>query len=567
VTSYQKILELLNKKEKISLIWLVVLSIFVSLIEAIGISAIMPFIDIATNFENIQTNQYYQSIFDSLNFTHEVDFAIAFGFILVLFYVFRGGLNWFYSYAMARFSENLYAHITQKLFKVYLAMTYKTFSVKNSSYLTKAIITESSFIAIVIRSILVTISEVFVILFVYILMLIVNWQITLIFTAILCFKAVFIVRSISYKIKSKGQERAEIQAKFYEVVNRVLANFKQIKLQDKKRLLETTSHFSDLADGYADVNAKYVFLRDFPRLFLEASGFSLLVLLLIYLLYSSQSSIAYILPTLSLFVLALYRLLPSVNRVVRGYNDLMYYHKSIDIVYDELKTKRESLGSSVVNFNATVELLNIDFFYQNKLVLDHVSLTINKGDKVAFIGESGSGKTTLVDLIIGLHKPNQGLIKIDGNEINDDNMQDWRAQIGYIPQHVYLFDGTIADNVCFGRELDAKQLELSLKQANIFEFFQERQGVNTLVGEGGIQLSGGQKQRIAIARALYGQPEVLVLDEATSALDETTEKKIMNEVYKISNNKTLIIVAHRISTIEACDRKFRVAGGKVEQIK
>jgi ATP-binding cassette subfamily B protein len=273
--------------------------------------------------------------------------------------------------------------------------------------------------------------------------------------------------------------------------------------------------------------------------------------------------VAYILPTLSLFVLALYRLLPSVNRIVNGYNTLLYYHKSIDIIYKELSVSQENLASEVIEFNKKIELKDIDFAYQERLILDNINLTIGKGDKIAFVGDSGSGKSTLVDLIIGLYRPDQGEMKIDDVLVDKSNLQNWRSQIGYIPQQVYLFDGTIAENICFGRVLDGNLLEKVLKQADIFNFLQTKQGVETLVGEGGVQLSGGQKQRVAIARALYGQPEILVLDEATSALDEGIESKIMNEIYKISQDKTLIIVAHRLSTIKGCDRVFEIKNGLI----
>jgi ABC-type multidrug transport system fused ATPase/permease subunit len=239
----------------------------------------------------------------------------------------------------------------------------------------------------------------------------------------------------------------------------------------------------------------------------------------------------------------------------------LYYHKSIDVIDEELKTAQEDSGNEIIEFEDKIELINVDFSYQEKAVLSGINLTINKGEKIAFIGESGSGKSTLVDLIIGLHRSNQGEIKIDGVLVDESNLQNWRSQIGYIPQQVYLFDGTISQNVCFGRDLDKSLLETTLKQANILDFLQTKQGVETLVGEDGVQLSGGQKQRIAIARALYGQPEILVLDEATSALDDKTEKKIMDEIYQISRDKTLIIVAHRLSTIEGCDHTYKIKNG------
>jgi ABC-type multidrug transport system fused ATPase/permease subunit len=250
-----------------------------------------------------------------------------------------------------------------------------------------------------------------------------------------------------------------------------------------------------------------------------------------------------------------------VNRIVTGYNTLLYYHRSIDVIDEELKTTQEDLGNKIIEFKDKIELTNVNFSYQEKEVLCGINLTINKGEKIAFIGESGSGKSTLVDLIIGLYRFNQGEMKIDSVLVDESNLQNWRSQIGYIPQQVYLFDGTIAENVCFGRDLDKSLLETVLKHANILDFLQTKQGVNTLVGEGGVQLSGGQKQRVAIARALYGQPEILVLDEATSALDEETERKIMNEIYQISQDKTLIVIAHRLSTIKGCDKIYQLEDG------
>ena len=554
---------LLDKHDKLLLVWLILFSIFISVVEAIGISAIMPFIDIATNFDNIHSNKYYQWVFDFFSFENEVNFTIIFGLVLFSFYVFRGGVNLSYSFVMLHFTENLYAQTTKKLFKTYLTMPYQVFTNKNSSYLTKAIITEAVLLSKVISSALLMISEVFVIIFLYILMLIVSWKITLVFTVVLSIKMLFLTQTISKKIKSVGKIREMAEAQFFEIINRFFGNFKQSKLQDKDRIKAVKNEFSIVVDEYAKANVTSGFLSSFPRLFLETVGFSMIIILLATLLYFNQSNVAYIIPTLSLFAIALYRLLPSVNRIVNGYNTLLYYHKSIDIIDEELKITQEDLGNETIEFKDKIELTNVDFSYQEKKILSSTNLTINKGEKIAFIGESGSGKSTLVDLIIGLYRSNKGYIKIDSVLVDESNLQNWRAQIGYIPQQVYLFDGTITENVCFGRDLDKSLLETVLKQANIFDFLQTKQGVNTLVGEGGIQLSGGQKQRVAIARALYGQPEILVLDEATSALDEKTEIKIMEEIYKISQDKTLIVIAHRPSTIKDCDKIYKIKDGVI----
>jgi ATP-binding cassette, subfamily B, bacterial PglK len=196
-------------------------------------------------------------------------------------------------------------------------------------------------------------------------------------------------------------------------------------------------------------------------------------------------------------------------------------------------------------------------------IISGVSLEIKKGEKIAITGESGSGKSTLVDIITGIHKPVLGKVYIDDKAITDDNIRSWRKKIGYIPQSIYLFDGTVAENISFGSMPDVEKIITALKKANIWDFLSQKEGLNTKVGDGGIQLSGGQQQRIGIARALYDDPEVLVLDEATSALDNETEQKIMDEIYNVSANKTLIVIAHRLTTIERCDRRILIENGRI----
>jgi ATP-binding cassette subfamily B protein/ATP-binding cassette subfamily C protein len=196
-------------------------------------------------------------------------------------------------------------------------------------------------------------------------------------------------------------------------------------------------------------------------------------------------------------------------------------------------------------------------------VIKDVFLEIKKGEKIAFTGESGSGKTTMVDIIIGIYRPMKGQLLVDDVVIDNSNIRSWRSKIGYIPQDIYLFDGTVAENVTFGSEYDDKRIVEVLEKAKMWSFLETKEGIKTLVGEGGIQFSGGQKQRVGIARALYNDPEVLVLDEATSSLDDETESQIMDEIYDVSGSKTLIIIAHRLSTVERCDRRIQLDNGMI----
>jgi ATP-binding cassette subfamily B protein/ATP-binding cassette subfamily C protein len=292
-------------------------------------------------------------------------------------------------------------------------------------------------------------------------------------------------------------------------------------------------------------------------------GFSLLVTAVIFILASYQDP-SKVIPIISMYALALYRILPSVHRMLGNLNNIAYIHGALDILDKNVHQETENGGTAPLCFEKSIRLEDIIFRYTTgKDILNSISLEIKKGERVAFVGESGSGKSTLVDLIIGINKPDSGTIYIDGSALSDENIRTWRSKIGYIPQSIYLFDGTVAENVAFGSVHNETRIKQALQTANIWDFLSQKKGIYTIVGEGGIQLSGGQLQRIGIARALYDNPDVLVLDEATSALDTKTEAKIMDEIYSISKDKTLIIIAHRLSTVERCDRKIRIEEGRI----
>ncbi|CAA6804437.1 MAG: Phospholipid-lipopolysaccharide ABC transporter [uncultured Sulfurovum sp.] len=555
-----KLRSLLEKEDKQFLVGLILFSIFISIIEMVGISAIMPFIAMATDFTLIHSNSYYQAVYQFFDFDKEVSFVITFGMVLIVFYLFRSSINLLYFYLLNRFTQGRYHLLANRLFKNYMEMPYETFIAKNSSSLNKSIITEASNLTHLLSAILFMLSEIFVVILLYGMMLYVHYQITLLLSVILVFNALLMVKTVSVKIKKAGKDRAEAQKSFYEIINRSFANFKLIKLQKNRQ--EIFEDFGTFSASYAKANIVNSTLVQVPRLFLEAIGFGLIVLIVTYLVWKYENNISTVLALVSMFVLALYRLMPSVNRIMNSYNQILFYHKSLEIVDNDLKYEREVLGDKEIVFKHEIKVENIGFEYEeNHPILKDINLSINKGAKVAFVGESGSGKSTLVDLLIGLNKAKTGSILIDGERLSEDNMPSWRSKIGYIPQSVYLFDGTVGENVAFGLHYDAERIAKVLKQAKIDQFLAEKKGAETFVGEGGVMLSGGQKQRIAIARALYMNPEVLVLDEATSALDDETEQEIMNEIYMISKDKTLIIIAHRLSTIDRCDRVYKVDKG------
>lgn len=557
----KKLKTILSKKDKIYLFVLLLMSILLSFIETIGISAIMPFITVATNPIQITQNEYFKVIYDFFAFESDINFVIFFGIVLILFYIFRAIYTMFYTYLLNKFSFGRYHIFAFRLFENYVNLPYKKFVKRNSSQFTKAIVTEASNLSNYVQNLLMMLSEVFTIILLYSLLLIVNWKMTLVLTFILGIKVLFLTKLLSKRIKIQGDKRSEIQLKFYKILSETFGNFKIIKLiQNEKKILD---EFSNASSGYARANIINATLQQLPKNVLETIGLGSLIAIVVFILIKYEDA-SIVLPIISMYALALYRMLPAINRILGSYNTMLFISKSLDIVYEELQYNPPIEGDEKINFKNEIRLNNISFEYiKSKPALNDVSITIKKGEKIAFIGESGSGKSTLVDLIIGLYRPIKGDIYIDGILLKDENIKSWRSKIGYIPQSIYLFDGTVKENVAFGYDLDENKVIECLKKANIYEFLLQKDGINTFVGEGGIQLSGGQKQRIGIARALYSNPEILVLDEATSALDHETETKIMQEIYEASSNKTLIIIAHRLSTVEQCERKITMSNGKI----
>ncbi len=441
-------------------------------------------------------------------------------------------------------------------------MPYRGFIDRNSSNLTKTIISEAQNVTELISALLFMVSEIFIIILIYTLFIYINWKITLVLSVILLLNALLLTQTVSKKIKKLGQKRELFQKRFFEVINTTMGNFKMIKLHGEEK--DILKEFSQSTDSFAKTYIANESLSNFPRLFLEAIGFSIVASIIIYLVYINQSDISHSFGLISMFILGLYCLLPSVNRILVSYNKILFYRKSLDIVHNDLIYEIEDLGTENISFNKEIRLENISFAYDEKEILKNVNLTIKKGEKIGIIGESGSGKSTLIDVIIGLYKPKYGKILIDKNELDEKNIKSWRKKIGYIPQMIYLKDGSVSENVAFLDEIDEIKVKEVLKKANILEFLEKyHEGIYTHIGENGVKLSGGQRQRIAIARALYNNPEILVLDEATSALDNKTEEKIMNEIYKVGENKTMIIIAHRISTLDRCDRIVKMEKGQV----
>ena len=556
-----KVLRLMTRRHKIHLVIVLILTIGFSVVETLGISAIMPFISIVSNPALLESG-FYKTAFDFFGSLDVEKFIITFGIGIIIFYIFRAVYSVALTYLINRYSLGMFKYFSKKLFGINLSVPYKVFAMKNSAEQMHAITGETLSISNIVLNFLQLCSEIFTVLMVYAVIVLLNWKMTLTVTAVLLFMVIFLLSMLTRISSAEGERKYVSSRKMNRILKETLGNLKYVKLKGNE---EEILHSYEKS---IEINTRSQMVTNIagivPKSILESLGFSLLIAVVIFIVWIYHDA-AKVIPIISMYALALYRILPSIHRMLLNINNVVYSEKTLESIYENLHQPVEEEGDVPLYFERSIRLENIHFNYiTGGDVITGVSLEIKKGEKIAFTGESGSGKSTLVDIITGIHKPLSGKVFIDDTVLTDENIRCWRKKIGYIPQSIYLFDGTVAENVSFGSTQDEERIKTALKKANIWDFLSQKEGINTLVGDGGIQLSGGQQQRIGIARALYDDPEILVLDEATSSLDTETEQKIMDEIYSVSANKTLIVIAHRLSTVERCDRRIRIVNGKIE---
>ncbi len=566
ITYLRKLNMVLSGEAKHGIVVLLFLSVFLSVVETIGVSAIMPFISVASDPGLIERNKYYSAIYQFTGFRSNIEFITVFGIALILFYLFRAVLNLYFTYLLNKYTYVRFQHLGLRLFSNYIALPYRDFISKHLSALTEKVTSETVTLSGLVQHSLFFLSEVFTFCFIYAFLLFVNFKVTLALTLVLAAKVCLLTRATAKVMKKYGDNRYEYQTRLFKIVNEAFRNFKVIKLlSNEKNIFDS---FREACLGYSEANTLSSTLVAVPRCVLEMTGFSIIVAAMIYIIYK-QGSIVALIPLITIYVLALVRMLPSVSRMMSSYNNILFTSRALEVIHEDLLHKPDRGQDLKIDFQKSIGIINAAFSYSDEKqnVLTDLNVTIPKGARMAFIGESGSGKSTLLDLIMGVYRPSRGEIRIDDTVLSDANIRDWQRKIGYIPQSIYLFEDTVAQNVVFGRDYDEHKIVEVLRKANIYDFLASKEGLETKVGEGGVKLSEGQKQRIGIARALYGDPEVLVLDEATSALDYETEARIMQEIYDIAVDKTLLIVAHRLSTIQGCDTVYGIGGGQIRSMQ
>lgn len=553
-----------------------------SLTETFGIGLLSPLFTIVSNPALIQQTQSLRRLSSLLNLQSNESFIVFLCSFIALVFVIKSIFYFLSKLYVLKFSHSHRGAIIEKLNEAYLLSDYDYFISKNSSSLIKNIVVETSvFSGNILLSILYGISNFMILICLLALMALTN---LVLLTGILA--SLLPVLILIYKLKNRlrhwGRSTSEAMQEIIKVLNHGLGGFKET------RIIGCFPYFNSQMEIYTKQYARACSLSTsfdmLPRILIESTLVIFIVSFIgISQLFPSQD-INSLVASLSVFAVASIRLLPAASQLLGTIGSIQTTKHVVDTLYTDLreieqqlvkrsatntyKDATDSTSFISLNFVDRIQISNISYRYPQKLspAIHEISLNIHKGESIAFIGKSGAGKTTLVDIILGLLIPQNGDITVDGVSIYE-NLRSWQNLVGYIPQSIFLLDDTVERNIAFGvphHLIDSQKLANAIAAAQLEELVEQLpDGIQTYVGERGVMLSGGQRQRIGIARALYHEREVLVLDEATSALDNETEKRVSEAIQNLAGQKTLIVIAHRLSTVEHCDRVYLLEKGKI----
>ena len=572
----KRLLYLLSSKDRKRASLLLIMVLIMALLDMLGVVSIMPFMAVLTNPEIVETNAILKTAFKTASiFGVETNrqFLFFLGVVVMIMLLVSLTFKALTMYLQVRFTSMCQYRIAKRLVEGYLYQPYSWILNRHSADLGKTILSEVGVVvAKGLKPMMNLITQGAVALTLMVMLTIINTKLALIIGFTFGTAYLIIYKLIRGFLTRIGQERLRANQLRFTSVIEAFGAFKELKISGLEKFF--AKRFSEQAKIFANHQASAQIISQLPRYFLEAIAFGGILLVVLY--YIKQSgTFTDVLPLIALYAFAGYRLMPALQLIYSNFTYLRSVGPSLDAMYDDLNSL-DSFSSQhdqgILPLNKSITLNHISYHYPNssKTALKDISLNIPAYTTVGLVGATGSGKTTTVDIILGLLEAQQGTLEVDGKVIDKHNLRAWQNSIGYVPQHIYLADNTVAANIAFGinpEDINQAAVERAAKIANLHEFVINELSLQyqTTLGERGIRLSGGQRQRIGIARALYHNPKILILDEATSALDNLTEKVVMEAVYKLSNKITIILIAHRLSTVKLCDNIYLLEKGKLKE--
>jgi ABC-type bacteriocin/lantibiotic exporter with double-glycine peptidase domain len=541
-------------------------------VELVGVGSISPFISVVSNPDVIHTNKYLDMIYDYFKCASDNQFIVILGIGVIIVLALSNLCLSLINFIIYFFSAKKEHSLSMRLLEKYLRQPYLFFLNVNSAELSRTILGDiSSFINNVLNRSLNLISALIISLSIIILLIIINPLLALVISIILGFSYITIFAIVRNFLAKKGIERSIQNTLRYKYINEIFGGIKDIKILGKEKVF--MDFFFRPSKKYTMNNAKSEVVSDLPKYIIETIAFCGIIGIIIFMIISG-SKIDEFLPTLTVYAFGAYRLLPTLQKIFRAITSIKYHMPVIDNLYRDSRQLPD--GNTLTDdeipkmeFAKNITLKNIVFSYPNvhKDIINNQGITIEANTSIALVGSTGCGKTTFADILLGLLTPQSGEIYVDDIEINNANRKQWQKNLGYVPQSIYLTDDTIRNNIAFGvssEKIDGSSIIQAAKLANIHDFVMNEleNRYDTIIGERGIRLSGGQRQRIGIARAIYHDPSVLIFDEATNALDSLTENAIMDAIKNIRHKKTIIMIAHRITTAKHCDVIYMMDKGK-----
>jgi ATP-binding cassette, subfamily B, bacterial PglK len=589
-----------NKRKKLLLLSL--LFLLVSGLEAVGTGLVGPFISMATNPGIVNTSPWLKRIYALFNFNSPQQFLVAWGSVVVLMFYLKAWISFNAQKQIFSFSFGQQGELSSRLMKHYLAAPYTFHLSRNSAALIQNILNETHIFANgLMIPLLTSVCNVVIIIALVILLIATNYLAMVIIGGIVLLSYA-IYQRFKDRLATWGKEGSDSRTAMIRLINHGLGGLKET------RVIGCEPYFAAQLDAeakrYGESASLAVSFSNLPRYMIEAFLITFLILFTFLFIQTNPNNPDQLSAVLGIFALASIRLLPAVGNLLTAINGIRYNSHSLDLLYHDLKqleqldfansmrllepktiqpkpqtSTRPGLSPDPPNLSTPIAPMK----FSDRILLDQViyrypessqdslqgiTLDIKKGESIGLIGKSGAGKTTLVDVILGLLTPQAGDIQVDGQSIYG-NIRAWQNLIGYVPQSIFLIDDTLERNIAFGipdELIDGDRLIAALRAAQLYDFIQQMpDGLQTMVGERGVMLSGGQRQRVGIARALYHEREILIFDEATAALDNETEFLVTEAIQALSGTKTMIIIAHRLSTLEHCDRVYRLEQGMVAE--
>ena len=579
---FKKLMILLDRKQKQKMILLVFLMLIGAVLETLGVSMILPVMNVVIEKNAVQNHRYLQVICDIFHIGYD-DTRTLMIFVmtgLIVIFAVKNIFLFFQQKVQLKFVYTNQFATSRRMMINFMERPYEYYLNADTSVIQRSITSDVNNMYGLILSLLQLVSEgiVFVCLVAVSLITDVVMSITV---AVLLVAALLIIKCVLKPIMRKaGEENQDYYSGLYKWIDQSVMGIKEIKIANKENYF--INEYAKCGAGYVNAVQRYNLYNATPRLLIETVAIAGMILYVMISLLQG-ANVEEIMPQIGLLAVAAMRLIPCANRINNHLTSISYFEpffmgvsdnlqeeiRDENIDYDEASYQKK-VEVEKLEIREKIELKDIVYKYPNTdvLIFDHANMVIPIGKSVGIVGTSGAGKTTIVNAMLGLLQLQSGEILADGVEVRD-HYQSWLKNIGYIPQTIFMIDSTIRKNVAFGfadEDIDDEKVWRALKEAQLDEFVRGLpEGLDTGIGERGIRLSGGQRQRIGIARALFEDPEVLVLDEATSALDNETEAAIMDSINRLHGRKTLIIIAHRLQTIEKCDMVYRVENGKVDR--